>query len=639
MSLTLKITSLLLAVFGLFFAVQLLIQQAVLRPSFERLERAEAMTDVERCRDAINQEVAHLSTLCNDWACWDDSYRFVQDGNQDFIDDTLTGDVLDVANLELLMYCDLEGNVVWKESKQSDSAADAIFAQLPSNLSDPDHFLLQSRSSMTEKSGVLLVENSPLLIVSRPILTSAAEGPATGTLIMARLLDDDSIAVLQEQTHVKFAALSPTSINDTLDGTEQSALQEHDQPLLRIVDTDTLEAFASLPYLNSDSSLILEAFVPRRISREGNAALTFAMLTFLAASLVTYFVAQVSIRHIVLRPLRELTAHAVSTASTHDWSARINTARSDELGRLSDEFDHMVSALGAYHAAANAMAYDSGRAELASGAVHDIGNAINSAGVSAHLVSDLVRHSAAPKLGKVSVLVDELATDPSLLTSDPTILAKLNVYTAELADHLLQERDDSLQELESLAGHILRVTQVIQTQMSTISASVHNSQTSLSDMADMAIAVSRPLFQQEGLELSTSIAECGPVWLDRSKILQVLTSLLPLAAKAVASNPVDARLIQLTIAPIGQELLRFEVINNSIDEVPTDLTSIFRQQQDDTGSIAGSDLHHCALAALSIGGTLSAAQNKSGNGITFTLDVPLVLASATGEPSQGRQIA
>ncbi|MCH8986439.1 MAG: hypothetical protein IIB04_07480, partial [Acidobacteria bacterium] len=234
MSLTHKITSLLLAVFGLFFAAQLLIHHKVLRPSFDRLERAEAITDVERCRDAIFQELAHLSTLCNDWAVWDDSYQFVMDRNQDFIDSTLTGDVLDVAHLSLLMYCRNDGQIVWMEAASSVLEPADILAAFPSKQFDPNHFLLQHASLESDVSGVMLVSGYPLLIVSRPILTSDAEGPKRGTLVMARMLDEDLNALLEERTHVTFSTLNPDMAAATLSRDEAEMLTESDRLFLRV---------------------------------------------------------------------------------------------------------------------------------------------------------------------------------------------------------------------------------------------------------------------------------------------------------------------------------------------------------------------------------------------------------------------
>ncbi len=446
---------------------------------------------------------------------------------------------------------------------------------------------------------------------------------------MARMLDEDLNALLEERTHVTFSALNPDMASAALSRDEAEMLTESDRLFLRVRSSNMLDVFASIPYLNADSELILRAEVPRRISHEGQAALTFAMLTFLVTSLAALFALVIVLRVMVLEPLAALSAHAKATASTHDWTARLNTTRTDELGTLAHEIDTMVAALAAYHAAANAMAHDAGRAELASGAVHDIGNAINSAGVCAHMISDLMQRSELPKLLKIASILRDFKENPSRLDNDPDTLAHLSQYTTELADLLMQERDESLQELEALVSHIQRVIQVTQTRMSAVDTCIHTSETSLVEIADMALAVSRPSFHDGRAEIVTTLTECNPVWLDRSKVLQVLTTLLPLAAEAVACTPVDERSVELAIKPIGDTILRFQVIDNGAGYSASDLLTMFKQRHVAHESLSAFDLHHCAIAANTMGGTLTATSEGPGCGTTFALDIPLVYVRAS----------
>jgi hypothetical protein len=82
MSLRAKIVVILLAVVLLYAAVDRAIQEVVIAKSFATLESEEAGLDLKRVVQAIESEVRHLSVRCDDWATWDDTYRFIDDARR-----------------------------------------------------------------------------------------------------------------------------------------------------------------------------------------------------------------------------------------------------------------------------------------------------------------------------------------------------------------------------------------------------------------------------------------------------------------------------------------------------------------------------------------------------------------------------
>lgn len=67
------------------FLILLFGARIILLGSYEDLEEKEAHADVERVVNALNAELESITSLARDYAGWDDSYRFVQDGNSEFV--------------------------------------------------------------------------------------------------------------------------------------------------------------------------------------------------------------------------------------------------------------------------------------------------------------------------------------------------------------------------------------------------------------------------------------------------------------------------------------------------------------------------------------------------------------------------
>jgi phosphoglycerate-specific signal transduction histidine kinase len=95
-----------------------------------------------------------------------------------------------------------------------------------------------------------------------------------------------------------------------------------------------------------------------------------------------------------------------------------------------------------------------GMVEIAAGVLHNVGNMLKSADVSANLVSDQVKQSKIANVVHVGNLIREHVKDLSdFMARDPRG-QKLPVYIAQLAEHLANEQTTLSSELESLKKNI-----------------------------------------------------------------------------------------------------------------------------------------------------------------------------------------
>lgn len=109
-------TKVFLIIFVLFAALGIadfFVQRFIIYPSFLELEHREAGENLQRIFHAIDRETYHVERLCRDWATWNDSHNFMATGYEGFIESNLSDDSLDNISLNLLVFCDIRGNIVW----------------------------------------------------------------------------------------------------------------------------------------------------------------------------------------------------------------------------------------------------------------------------------------------------------------------------------------------------------------------------------------------------------------------------------------------------------------------------------------------------------------------------------------------
>lgn len=228
--------------------------------------------DINRVVQGLQGEVLVLDALALDWARWDDTYRFVQDRNPAFIRANLTWEsLLQSTRIHLVSILDDQGRLVWGGYRVGDPER---ALPLPANLS--------GEKQAPERSGILLTPEGPLLLARQPILRSDGSGPARGTLIMGRLLDDATLARLIQRDALAFR------IQDTL-RTPPSEAQAARMQRLRAggyeVDFGPREAtvHAFIADLAGDGGLGVTLPWPRDIYVQGHrAALTLSGVILLA---------------------------------------------------------------------------------------------------------------------------------------------------------------------------------------------------------------------------------------------------------------------------------------------------------------------------------------------------------------------
>ncbi len=161
------------------------LQNLVILPSFASLENDEAKKNLNRCVDTIQGEIRHLALIAGDWAVWDDTYRFVQDRNPEYIESNFHMNTLESASgINLIYVVSLHGNVIWGEAYDSSRNGKINMAEFPDKILQKNHHLLKQSKDSHDRSGILITNKGPMFITSLTILKSSGEGPSMGFLIM-----------------------------------------------------------------------------------------------------------------------------------------------------------------------------------------------------------------------------------------------------------------------------------------------------------------------------------------------------------------------------------------------------------------------------------------------------------------------
>lgn len=177
----------------------------VIQPVFHDLEAKQGLEDHQRVQAAINDEIASLTNIAKDWGTWDDTYDFAVNPNQSYITSNypdpkfLSHDV----RVDILLIYDKDGVELLKGFFQPE--LDQKIDMPEFHQGSPKVRSIIGPGLKGETTGALMqTRQGPVIVVAVPVLTTEAQGPSRGTLVMGRFLSPTLLAAIAEKVKVKF---------------------------------------------------------------------------------------------------------------------------------------------------------------------------------------------------------------------------------------------------------------------------------------------------------------------------------------------------------------------------------------------------------------------------------------------------
>ena len=266
-----------------------------------------------------------------------------------------------------------------------------------------------------------------------------------------------------------------------------------------------------------------------------------------------------------------------------------------------------------------------GMAEVASGVVHNIGNAVNSVNVSATIVAERLMASKLASLKKIAqMLAAQGEKIGEFIAHDPRG-QKLPTYLEQLAEVLEKERSDSISEVQALRAGVEHIRQIVAAQESLTRVSAAQELANPAELVEYALRLREPTMSQAGVKVSREFQATPPVLVQKQKVLQILLNLLRNAEDAVADNLTEEKRLKVGVRASTEGVIRISVTDNGVGIPSENLTRIFGFGFTTKKGGHGFGLHSSALMARETGAVLSVRSDGVGHGATFILEIPAQL--------------
>ncbi|MFZ5775907.1 MAG: ATP-binding protein [Thermodesulfobacteriota bacterium] len=269
-------------------------------------------------------------------------------------------------------------------------------------------------------------------------------------------------------------------------------------------------------------------------------------------------------------------------------------------------------------------AHEAGMAEMAVGVLHNIGNAITPAKVSASLLLGHLRHSPlrdrlAPSLAP---LAEHLEGGRALSDEERRRLAMI---IRHLPGSIAEEFERAVRELDNIASKHGHIENIIGLQMRYARLMDNPELVDINRLVRDAVKMVAEAVAKRGIVLNLKLGETPPVRVEEARLLQVLVNLLKNGYEAMdgmAGERPRELSVETALEPGENPMVRIAVRDTGCGFTEEQQARFFSFGYSTKERGSGFGLHSCANYLIANHGSIAAKSDGPGQGAEFVVRLP-----------------
>ena len=316
------------------------------------LEEQYLTNNIKQSIKVIDNKINSMVTTAWDWAAWDDTYNYISDGNQDYVDSNLVDE--NYTNLSINLFALIDNNKNIKYIGLCD-----LKNNTPVEVSDDfkttllnEKKLIHHNYEQSQVAGITMINGIPTLIVSVPILKSDDSGPVNGTLIMGQYLNKEISDLIS--TSVGYPVnLYNINANDTKQyETIIKSLTSNKDPNKNIeiqyLSDNQISGYTIIKDIYGNPIVLLQILLPRDIYQQGVKHINEFYIFISVIAFLSCLIIFIILRKIVLIRIENLSIAAIDIGKNRDFARNIAVKGNDEISKLTNSFNSMLGEMRKY---------------------------------------------------------------------------------------------------------------------------------------------------------------------------------------------------------------------------------------------------------------------------------------------------
>ena len=348
MKIRIKIFLIVLVVFTLvFFGVSKIVTKIEVA-NFEKLEKNAVTDKVMMAQAALNGKFEDLSVKLSDWSQWDDTYAFVDDKNQDYIDANLNPNSLLQLRINFIVIKNEKGEIVSEQYVNDQGNETSMPRGLEDFFSQSNSFENKQNSSLLRKAGIIDVPEGQFIGAIQSITSSDGSAPAKGVIAFGYVIDDKFIKSLSDNTHLNLSYAVFKDGDKSMDFMEARTQLSLENPIYieKPLSANKIAGTVLMSDIFGEPSSMFRVEMSREIYALGQNDIKLLNVAILGMGIFKLILILILFEFFVLRKIDKLVLGVKSIGSNiGNGGERLVFKGSDEFSQLSHEINDMIDAI------------------------------------------------------------------------------------------------------------------------------------------------------------------------------------------------------------------------------------------------------------------------------------------------------
>lgn len=297
---------------------------------------------IREAQERVAQEAEDITEKAGDWSAWDDTYRYMEDRNPQYVKSNMQYTTFVVTKLSVIAFYDTNGSYVFGRAFDLDWN---LPVEVPMELVHETRFRPDSVGSGID--GFLVLNDTPVIIAAKPVLTSSGEGPARGVLIMGREFGATQVAMLSGASGIPAGFYlagkgMPADVSDA----EEAIVSGQDQTVVKALGEDRLAGYFAATDLDGRHIGVFRMESRRQDYEEFRSNSLYLLIGFVVVGLFYIVSTFYLLDAFVLRRLRRLGEQAEQVGREGGGKEAVGPdIGDDEISQLTQEINRMLQRL------------------------------------------------------------------------------------------------------------------------------------------------------------------------------------------------------------------------------------------------------------------------------------------------------
>jgi signal transduction histidine kinase len=335
--------SILLVFIGLSLGL-VFISRLVLLDSFEALERAEIVRQIDGLQYTLHDDSNTLSAVVADWAYWDTTYQFALGRDGDAL--PLSRLYADYGINVMLMVDTLGIPVLASERDPLTGTIQSMSSRLSADLAAILNQIDFSAAPQSDLHGIARVDGIPMLIAARAVLDDRRSNAIIGALVFGKRLDAVYAEQLSDQLliQVRLYSYGAPDLPDIVRRAAEALLNMDARVVTPASQTEMI-GYARVDGIDGRPALLLQVTDRRDISLQGSETIRVMAILLVAAGLILSLILLILLETVITRRVSRLSAALETIHADETLTRRVHIGGDDELNQLAQEVNNLLDRL------------------------------------------------------------------------------------------------------------------------------------------------------------------------------------------------------------------------------------------------------------------------------------------------------